>query len=841
MTGIGGKVMGGETPISGANVILWQTTSNGYGATAVQLATTTSTAGGAFHFNAGSYTCAAGQYVYVTSTGGDVSDGNNIINNQEVQIAALGSCSHFDNATDEAKINIIVNEVSTVAAGYALRNFISVTSSTTGNQLVNIGAPAANNATTGTCTGTGPGKASPGMVCTAAGLGHAFANAIMLTDSVHYDGSFPTGLALTTVSSNNSTLANASGSIPQTLIHSLANSLQQCTNTASGSGIVGAVTVTAPGTGYTVPTVTITDASGPGTGATATLSANTASGAVTAFTITNGGSGYVSPVFTVNGLGSGAVVTATNTGGVLSAGVVSAGGSGYTTTSVSISGVGTGATASATINGSGGVSAVQVISGGSGYTSAPSVSFSDPNGTGAMATATTSSAICNSLFTATGAYDSNATDLLSAIMAIALAGNRINPTTIFNLTSATPAFQPTLSTAPQNYGIAITYTGITVSGTTTSITYPQSVALDANDDVYVLSTNMSSGYANQTATAPVINTSTINSVQAMTSSGTGLWASVPSGSSGYNPFCYAGEIAMDPFSNLWVASGPTAAQETGTGCYANLTPLLAGPSGSGTQNTGISAFYPNTSVNGSPADTVHKLTVSQQSIAFDNYGDLIIANRINGSSSYFYKYASGAYTGTSQGVVTTATGSVLWEPFSDNNDNWYYPLYGEADLITRYNNACTSSCAAGTASTTWVTSGATDVVTGHTATGAYFLDSSNNQYYGYNSGMVQIAAYNTATPVVPTYTSSIAGAYNLTGVIDGAGLLFTENYNSANPLYVQQSSSPGSGTYSVGYTYNPCYAPNVRRPAQTWRLAIRFHCASIARVRCGYRCPTQQA
>ena len=70
--------MGGETPISGA----------------VRLGTTTTGANGLFTFTTG-YTCTAGQYVYITASGGDLSNGNNVINNQEVQIAALGSCSNF--------------------------------------------------------------------------------------------------------------------------------------------------------------------------------------------------------------------------------------------------------------------------------------------------------------------------------------------------------------------------------------------------------------------------------------------------------------------------------------------------------------------------------------------------------------------------------------------------------------------------------------------------------------------------------------------------------------------------------------------------------------------------
>jgi hypothetical protein len=225
-----GKIMGGETPISGANVILWETdpANGGYGSSAaVQLGSTTSGSGGSFSFTTG-YTCTPGQFVYITATGGDVSNGSNMINNNQVQIAAVGSCANFASATQQGKAKILLNEVSTVAAAYALGNFITVSPSTTGKQLVYIGAPANNNAATGSCAGTGSS-----MTCVAAGLAHAFANALLLTDSVHTDGSFPTGLANATVP------GNALGSIPQAEIHTLANVLQYCTNSTGGAAPSG--------------------------------------------------------------------------------------------------------------------------------------------------------------------------------------------------------------------------------------------------------------------------------------------------------------------------------------------------------------------------------------------------------------------------------------------------------------------------------------------------------------------------------------------------------------------------------------------------------------------------
>ena len=122
-----GTVMGGETPIRGANMILWETSSSGYGSSnAKQLATTTTATGGGFSFTTG-YTCDSGQFVYITATGGDVNNNPSasITNNNVVLMAALGSCSNFATSGAQASISIAISRLSTVAAWHALDNFIS--------------------------------------------------------------------------------------------------------------------------------------------------------------------------------------------------------------------------------------------------------------------------------------------------------------------------------------------------------------------------------------------------------------------------------------------------------------------------------------------------------------------------------------------------------------------------------------------------------------------------------------------------------------------------------------------------------------------------------------------
>jgi len=230
------KVMGGETPIAGATVILWETdpSSTGYGVTARQVQTATD-AGSYFLFTPG-YSCThSTDFLYVTATGGDVTNGSSspIYNPNLVMVAALGSCANMATAIQQAAVTVVVNELSTVAAAYALGNFMTVNANGgVGTQKVYIGAPLTNNAVTGSCTSGGSTYTAnfTGMTCTAAGLAHAFANALNLVNDTNAGGlPGPTAQAYTTVP------GNTLGSVPQALINTLGNIMQYCTNSGNAT------------------------------------------------------------------------------------------------------------------------------------------------------------------------------------------------------------------------------------------------------------------------------------------------------------------------------------------------------------------------------------------------------------------------------------------------------------------------------------------------------------------------------------------------------------------------------------------------------------------------------
>ena len=332
-----GKTFGGPNPIIGATIKLYVTSSSGYGTSTAngsnawtQEATAQTNTpnypngdtdvNGAFSF-AGGYTCPAGQFAYVVSSGGNTgastptvqatatatltagavsaitvntagtgyysatvsitsSDGNppstpatavavinpatggiasirvtasgagydatptvtisspsyyNAANNNAVLVAALGRCEDlYANTSGGAYTGnyIYINELSTVAAGYALGHFAAVSNGPGAGTIVQIGADATNNAPSGAAC------VANGTTCTttqASGLLHAFQNAANLVNVFNYQSP---------ASANTTTTAYTGQSgvipvVPTQLINTIANIMVSCVNSSGGTASSG--------------------------------------------------------------------------------------------------------------------------------------------------------------------------------------------------------------------------------------------------------------------------------------------------------------------------------------------------------------------------------------------------------------------------------------------------------------------------------------------------------------------------------------------------------------------------------------------------------------------------
>jgi PKD repeat protein len=186
-----GVVYGGQQPVSGATVQLWQVGTTGYGTGASALGTSATTGSDGSFSITGNYSCAnaangGNTLVYLTATGGNPGLGQGTNNSAIYLMAAMGTCGSLSPST-----YVILNEVTTVASVYALSQFMSPSGG--------IGSFGSSNQ----------------------GLINAFATVNNLV-------SIANGSALATT-------PNGNGVVPQAELDTLADILSTCVNSASPS------------------------------------------------------------------------------------------------------------------------------------------------------------------------------------------------------------------------------------------------------------------------------------------------------------------------------------------------------------------------------------------------------------------------------------------------------------------------------------------------------------------------------------------------------------------------------------------------------------------------------
>jgi hypothetical protein len=196
-----GIVHGGQQPVSGSHVYLMAANSTGYGAASVSTLLATSTgysdsvgayvptaSNGTFSIT-GDYTCTAGTQLYLYALGGNPGSG---VNSAAGFLAALGTCPSNGSLASTTPY-IAVNEVSTVAAAYAIAGF-------------------AVDATH---------VSSSGTALAITDISNAFLNATNME-------SLSSGAALATTPAGN-------GTVPQATINTIANILSSCINSTGPS------------------------------------------------------------------------------------------------------------------------------------------------------------------------------------------------------------------------------------------------------------------------------------------------------------------------------------------------------------------------------------------------------------------------------------------------------------------------------------------------------------------------------------------------------------------------------------------------------------------------------
>ena len=220
---ISGTVHGGQNPIVGAHVYLFAANAgvltpntNGYGNASLSLLTagtgrtqdttvgdatfgdyyvTTIGPGGTFSITGG-YSCTAGQQVYLYAVGGDPGIGSGT-NSAVGLMAVLGNCPGGTSAFATGTPFVVMNEVSTVAAAYAMAGFAT--------DAVHV--------------------SSSGTAAAKLGIANAFINAEILQTSGVANPYPPPGVGY----------YGGPGSVPQAEINTLGNILAACVN-SNGTG-----------------------------------------------------------------------------------------------------------------------------------------------------------------------------------------------------------------------------------------------------------------------------------------------------------------------------------------------------------------------------------------------------------------------------------------------------------------------------------------------------------------------------------------------------------------------------------------------------------------------------
>jgi streptogramin lyase len=154
-----GKALVGQQPLIGASVELYAAGTSGNGSKGVALLSSAETTDSTGAFSvAADYDCpSTDSQIYLVARGGEPGSAASAGNNSIALLTALGACSEVDSATP-----VVINEVTTAAAVYALAQFLSAGGNLGASSTNTVGlknAVATAQALANVSTGSSPGPA----------------------------------------------------------------------------------------------------------------------------------------------------------------------------------------------------------------------------------------------------------------------------------------------------------------------------------------------------------------------------------------------------------------------------------------------------------------------------------------------------------------------------------------------------------------------------------------------------------------------------------------------------------------------------------------------------------
>ncbi|MFT3971902.1 MAG: hypothetical protein QM699_00015 [Amaricoccus sp.] len=337
----------------------------------------------------------------------------------------------------------------------------------------------------------------------------------------------------------------------------------------------------------------------------------------------------------------------------------------------------------------------------------------------------------------------------------------VNVANLYNLATASGFYQPALVAAPNDWSISIQYHSATFGATVTPLGYPFSVALDANDSVYV------SG--NSTGSSPVGTGATPVLISKLSSNGVGVWQTSLASST----VCATGVLgnlcneALDAVGNLYLAD--------------------------------VGYLYQVSTATGTPTaftKTLSTASLNPINVAVDRYNGLFVTTNNVSSKANLVTYPAGS-TATTAPTIVTAIG--LTQPISpiptglgfDSNGDLGITLYGSSPMKSYFlANSSSTSTSFGTASLgVLAASGDTD-----TQMEWVVFDANNNFYANSLVALYELPAgsYGSTANVAGSYSGgSIRGA-----AIDGNGSIFMDDGNFAMRVYYPKLGTPTTGAFT---------------------------------------------